>query len=122
MAIDPSTSRRPVAEDALGSIMRTDFGAFSQKVFGTVAPGRDFSPNWHIDAICHALSKVTSGETRRLIISIPPRHLKSICTSVALPAWALGLDPTHRIICASYAQDLAVKHGNDCRLVLNSDW
>jgi predicted phage terminase large subunit-like protein len=123
MDFDASTLRRTVAENAyLGSIMRTDFGAFVQKVFGTVAPGYVFSPNWHIDAICHELSKAMSGETKRLIISIPPRHLKSICTSVALPAWALGLDPTRRIICVSYGQDLAVKHGNDCRTVLNADW
>jgi predicted phage terminase large subunit-like protein len=123
MGFDALPSRRPVAEDAyLGSIMRTDFGAFAQKVFGTVARGHVFLPNWHIDAICHELSKVMSGETKRLIIGVPPRHLKSICSSVALPAWALGLNPTRRIIGVSYAQDLAVKHGNDCRAVLDADW
>ena len=60
--------------------------------------------------------------TKRLIITIPPRHLKSICTSVALPAWVLGHDPSRQIICVNYAQELAVKHGNDCRAVMTSDW
>jgi hypothetical protein len=72
--------------------------------------------------MCHNLSKVARGDVRRLIITIPPRRLKSICTSVALPAFILGHDPTRRIICVSYSQELAVKHANDCRSVMNSDW
>jgi len=72
--------------------------------------------------MCHNLSKVLSGDVKRLIITIPPRHLKSICTSVALPAFVLGHNPTRRIICVSYSQELAVKHANDCRSVMNADW
>ena len=106
----------------LNSILRSDFVSFVQKVFGTVSPSQIFAPNWHVEAMCHELSKVMSGETKRLIITIPPRHLKSICTSVALPVWVLGHDPTRRIIAVSYAQDLAVKHANDCRAVLADDW
>jgi hypothetical protein len=53
---------------------------------------------------------VMRGENRRLIITIPPRHLKSICTSVALPAFILGHDPTRRIICVSYSQVPASVH------------
>src|ERR1700751_1582113 len=99
----------------LNSILRTDVMAFVRKTFDTVSPGDRFSANWHIEALCHQLSKIAAGHTRRLIITIPPRHLKSICTSVALPAFILGHDPTRRIICVSYSQELAVKHANDCR-------
>jgi predicted phage terminase large subunit-like protein len=106
----------------LNSILRTDFTAFVQKAFGTISPGDPFATNWHIEAMCHNLSMVMRGETKRLIITIPPRHLKSICTSVALPAFVLGHDPTRRIICVSYSQELSVKHANDCRTVMNSDW
>jgi hypothetical protein len=72
--------------------------------------------------MAHELTMLMRGENRRLIITIPPRHLKSICTSVALPAFILGHDPTRKIICVSYLQELAVKHANDCRTVMNSDW
>jgi hypothetical protein len=114
---------RPVPDYLLlNSILRTDVTAFVRKAFGTVSPGDGFSPNWHVEAICHQMSKVITGETKRLIITIPPRHLKSICTSVALPAFVLGQDPTRRIICVSYSQELAVKHANDCRTIMNSDW
>jgi len=112
----------PRANLVLDAALRRDLVSFVQKVFGTVSPGVPFLPNWHIEAMCHELAKVVSGETKRLIITIPPRHLKSICSSVALPAWVLGHDPTRRVICVSYAQELAVKHGNDCRAVMSSDW
>jgi hypothetical protein len=39
-----------------------------------------------------------------------------------LPAFILGRDPTRRIICVSYSQGLAVKHANDCRAVMSSEW
>jgi hypothetical protein len=41
---------------------------------------------------------------------------------VALPALILGHNPTRRIICVSYSQELAVKHANDCRTVMSSEW
>ena len=46
--------------------------------------------------------------------------MKSICASVALPAFLLGHDPTRRIICVSYAENLARKHANDFRAVMRS--
>jgi predicted phage terminase large subunit-like protein len=41
---------------------------------------------------------------------------------VAFPAWALGQDPTKRIICASYSENLATKHALDCRALMESAW
>jgi hypothetical protein len=46
--------------------------------------------------------------------------LKSLCTSVAFPAFLLGHDPTRRIICVSYSEGLAAKHANDCRALMHS--
>tara|TARA_R110000824_G_scaffold34096_9_gene108859 strand:- start:118 stop:1425 length:1308 start_codon:yes stop_codon:yes gene_type:complete len=53
------------------------------------------------------LDKVVSGEIKRLIVEIPPRHSKSVHVSELLPAYALGHDPDKRIILASYASGLA---------------
>ena len=61
------------------------------------------------------------GEVLRLLILLPPRSLKSILTSVALPAYILGHDPTARILCGSYSDSLARKHSNDCRILMSSD-
>ena len=106
----------------LRHLLRTDFCAFVEKTFGTVCPGQQFWPNWHLEAIAHALERVVEGETKRLIILMPPRNLKSICASVALPAWLLGRDPTRQIICVSYSADLAAKHARDCRAVMMAPW
>ncbi|SDB74991.1 phage terminase large subunit [Belnapia rosea] len=68
------------------------------------------------------LTAVRAGRIKRLIINIPPRYLKSLLGSVALPAWWLGHTPTAQIICASYAQDLADKLSRDCRMVMLAPW
>ena len=70
----------------LDAILRSDLSLFVQKVFQTVAPGESYLPNWHVDAIAYHLRRVLLGETNRLLITIPPRYLKSICASVAFPA------------------------------------
>ena len=56
---------------------------------------------------------------KRLIITVPPRSLKSMMCSVAFPAFVLGHDPTKRLIVVSYGADLAIKHANDFRTVVN---
>ncbi len=106
----------------LAALLRKDFCAFVEKVFHTIAPGDRYLPNWHIEAIAHALSRCRAGEITRLLITQPPRSLKSICASVAFPAWALGHDPTLRFICVSYSQDLALELARQFRQVMESDW
>jgi predicted phage terminase large subunit-like protein len=100
---------------------RKDFVSFVRKVFHVVNPSAVFQMNWHIRAIAHALEQVWLGNIKRLIITVPPRSLKSIMCSVAFPAYVLGQDPTKRLIVASYSADLAIKHANDFRTVVNSD-
>ena len=99
-----------------------ELASFTALAFSAVAPGAAFLPNWHIRAIAYALERVARGECRRLIITMPPRSLKSVTASVAFPAWLLGRDPTKKVICVSYAQNLAVKHANDFRNVVDSRW
>ena len=60
------------------------------------------------------------GEIKRLIINLPPRHLKSHCVSVAFIAWLLGHHPAKHVICASYGQDLADDHAAACQRVMRS--
>jgi hypothetical protein len=101
------------------ALLRTDFRAFVEYVFGLLRPGEPFKPNWHIDAMAHKVAQVASGDVKRLIITVPPRHLKSIIASVALPAWYLGHNPSERVIAVSYSADLAKTHANDFRRVVN---
>ena len=88
----------------------------------TLHPDESMIPAWHVEAMCWHLEQVATGAIRRLIITVPPRHLKSICASVALPAWWLGRDPGVRLLVASYGQDLAELHARDFRHVVEADW
>jgi predicted phage terminase large subunit-like protein len=100
------------------AILATDFRAFVDYVFGLLRPDTPFKPNWHIDAMAHKVSQVASGDVKRLIITVPPRHLKSIIASVALPAWYLGHNPSERVVCISYSAELSKTHSSDFRRVV----
>jgi len=108
--------------ELLDAILRESFVSFIRKTFNTLNPGTRFLDNWHIEAIAWWLEQVRLGRIKRLIITMPPRSLKSISASVAFPAYVLGMDPTKSLICVSYGQDLAAKHQNDTRAILNSSW
>jgi predicted phage terminase large subunit-like protein len=109
-------------QQAFKALLRTSFSSFVRRSFLTLNPGATFHENWHIDAILYHLELVRIGKIKRLIINLPPRSLKSTICSVAFPAYVLGLDPTRRIIVASYASELAAKLSNDFRTVLRSSW
>lgn len=106
----------------LAALLRTSLYSFARKTFATVNPGEPFYANWHLEALCHHLELVRLGRIRRLKIEVPPRSLKSLCASVAFPAFVLGHDPTAKIISVSYSSDLAAKHAGDCRTVLQARW
>jgi len=73
-------------------ILRLDLGYFAQLCFCELNPQAAFLPNWHIEVIAAKLAAVRAGRIRRLIINLPPRHLKSLLASIAFPAWCLGHD------------------------------
>lgn len=103
-------------------IYNNSLNYFIERSFYIINQGQKFINNWHIGAISEALNEVYNGNIKRLLINMPPRYLKSVCVSVAFPAWILGKDPTKRIIVASYSEKLAIKHSTDCRLILESSW
>ncbi|KTE19779.1 hypothetical protein ATE67_14205 [Sphingopyxis sp. H050] len=107
----------------LAAARRTNFSIFLMKVFETLHPGDPpLQMAWYIRAMCHALEEVHRGESKRLVVTVPPRHLKSITASVAYVAWLLGHDASMKIMVASYSQDLARQHSNDTRRIMESDW
>jgi predicted phage terminase large subunit-like protein len=104
------------------AILRRDLCCFAQRCFFELNPQTAFAMNWHIEVIAAKLTAVRQGKIRRLIINLPPRHLKSLMASIAFPAWCLGHDPSAQILCVSYAQDLADKLARDCRSIMMSPW
>jgi predicted phage terminase large subunit-like protein len=117
---DRNEWRRKARDDARNTA-RLNLYAFYRLMFGVLAPdAKEFVESNHYFALAAALQKVVSGETPRLLIAVPPRHGKSVLASVALPAWLLGQDPTAKIICGSYGDQLTKDFAMRTREVLRS--
>lgn len=104
------------------SILRKDFKSFVIKCFNECSGMNEYNDNWHISVICNEINDMIDGKNRNLILNVPPRHMKSIICSVALPAFILGHNPKANVMCVSYSDELASKLANDCRNIMMSDW
>ncbi|MCI5049569.1 MAG: hypothetical protein MRY32_04480 [Rickettsiales bacterium] len=98
-----------------------DFCGFLSYGFAILNPNRAYQHNWHIELISEYLKAIEQGQITRLIINLPPRSLKSTMISVAWPAWLLAHNPSMQIMAASYSQQLADKHSQDCRMIVQSE-
>lgn len=81
---------------------------------------RAYRPASHHDLIADRLQAVESGECKRLMIFMPPRHGKSELASRRFPGWFLGRNPQRSIIAASYNSDLAGDFGREVRNIVAS--
>ena len=70
--------------------------------------------------IYRTLNRVTTGECKRLMIFMPPRHGKSEMVTVRYTAWRLMQDPKLNVILASYNQRLADRFSRKIRRVVES--
>lgn len=96
------------------------FHSFIKLHWHIVEPKQPFVDGWHIGAICEHLEAVTRGEIRDLIISVPPRHMKSIAVSVMWTPWVWLRDPSKRWIFSSYAGALSIRDSIKCRRIIES--
>ncbi|MGC2107199.1 MAG: phage terminase large subunit [Candidatus Acidiferrum sp.] len=103
-------------------LLESDLGGFVREAWHVVEPHTQFYDNWHLDLICEYLTLVRKREIRRLIINVPPRHMKSLTVTVFFPAWVWAAEPHTRFICSSFADSLATKHNLDRRTIIESPW
>lgn len=112
----------PKKEELYFAAVASDFRVFLKQAFNEVYPNKEYMDNWHIDAIVYCLEQCIQGKMPRLMVNMPPRHLKSFIASVALPAFILARDPSAKIICISYSDDLAKTLARDFRRIVESQW
>ena len=106
----------------LQALMRNDFRAFLRKAFPSIRGGLPLAWNWHLDAIACQLGRIENGDNRHLLVTMPPRNLKSITISVAWVAWMLGRDPRRSFVCVSYSNELSAKLARDCLTLMQTHW
>src|SRR5215217_8446577 len=100
---------RPTRDEIYAGRIHGSLRLFVAEAWPVVEPGTSFVPNWHIDAICDHLEAITSGELNRLIINIPPRHMKSLAATVFWPCSEWLRAPAKRFLFSSYAQTLSTR-------------
>ena len=94
---------------------QNDFLTFVRTVWPEFIAGR------HHKIIADKLDRVASGELKRLIINMAPRHTKSEFASFLFPAWMMGRRPSMKIIQATHTTELAVSFGRKTKNLLDSD-
>ncbi len=118
----PTNDRREAkaAIDDLIPFARRDFGIFVALVFPVLHGGKQMVPASYVDLIVETLMRTTTGGSRRLIFNLPPGYMKSTLITVLYTAWRLGLNPSEKIICISYGDDLSHELSRKTRQVMQS--
>lgn len=96
-----SSSYAPTAEDF----------AFSRLISYAAYQWPGYKDAHHHRLIARHLEAVERGDIKRLMITMPPRHGKSMLASEFFPAWYIGRNPDHYVVTATYAQELADDFG-----------
>ena len=81
----------------------------------------EFIVGEHHKKIATKLERIASGELKRLIINMPPRHTKSEFASYLFPAWMIGKNPAMKIIQATHTTELAIGFGRKVKNLLERD-
>ncbi|OLD63758.1 MAG: hypothetical protein AUF65_01235 [Chloroflexi bacterium 13_1_20CM_50_12] len=111
-----------IREDKSADIEIPPFAQFVEEAWPVIEPGRPFVPGWHLSAICEHLTAVSEGQIKRLLVNMPPRHGKSSLITVLWSVWLLLNNPAMRLLCGSYALNLATRDNLKARRIIKSPW
>jgi predicted phage terminase large subunit-like protein len=78
------------------------------------------APAAHHLIMLRALQALEDGQTRRLMLLLPPGSAKSTYASVLFPAWWMGRNPAGAVIAASHTAALAEHFGRGVRRLLDT--
>jgi predicted phage terminase large subunit-like protein len=95
---------------------------FVRQAWQVLEPTTVFVPGWHLDAICEHLEAITFGQIRNLLITVPPRHMKSLTVSIFWLCWEWIRWPERRWLFSSYAETLSIRDSVQCRRLIQSPW
>ena len=133
------------ASRAVAELCRRSLFEFVQEFWDVIIPEEPVW-NWHIEYLCNEIqedvlrvcrlkerlssfdgvrfmmpAKKREPKLHDLLVNIPPGSTKSTIITVMMPAWVWTLDPTLRIISASYSGDLSQDHAVKSRDIIQSD-
>ena len=103
-------------------LFRNSLIAFAFKCYATINTGRCLKRAPYLELLAKEFELVAERKTRKLAVSVPPRHGKTTMGSIALPAWIVGRDPAARIMIITYGAELAEDIVPQIRTIMQSGW
>ena len=80
----------------------------------------DFVEGKHHRIYAEKLNRIASGELKRLIVNMPPRHTKSEFASNLFPAFFMGRHPKAKLIQTTHTGELAIRFGRKAKHLIES--
>lgn len=80
-----------------------------------------FRVNWHHHYIADELEKIIKGETKNLVINVPPGSSKTEMVVINFIARGLALNPMARFLHISYSDDLALLNSQTAKDMILSE-
>src|ERR1700726_1273924 len=114
-------TRKIPMDSKVKAMLRNDFFSFAKKAL-LEQDGTKLSDDPYLEYLAAELTEFADGETRRLLINLPPRHIKTLLSAVCLSAWILAHRPTTKIMVITYAEQLAKNIARGIRAILQSKW
>ena len=108
--------------DEMDALYRSDLQVFVERVLYELQPETKYSDSPHITNLCSKLTECINGGSRRVIINLPPRSLKSIIVSVALVAWLLGKNPSEKSSAPAMGRIWRTSTAGTTRSIMSSDF
>jgi len=105
----------------LEAVLRQNFFAFAHKAIWELE-GTKLGDEPYLRYLTRELDQFAQSDTRRLIVNLPPGHLKTWLASVCLTAWLLAHDPRLKIIIVTHAEHLSKTIARNIRTILQSAW
>ena len=104
-----------------GTVLLNSFELFARMCFRFLHNGRELGSDPYLRYLCRQLEKARNNGAR-IVINLPPRHLKTLLGTVFLAAWLLAWNPAEKIMIVAYSEQLATAIAYDLRRILRSPW
>lgn len=101
---------------------RRSLREFVRQAWSVIEPETPFKDGWCLGAVCEHLEALLTGQIRDLLINIPPRHTKSLLTSVFMPVWRWLHQPGEQFLFSSYGDVLSTRDSVKSRRLIKSPW
>jgi predicted phage terminase large subunit-like protein len=103
-------------------MIKRDFPSFVRKAFQHLHNGESIGRQRYVDYLCYELQRFIDGKVQKLLINLPPRHLKTFLGATCLSAWLLANNPSIKIIIVTCSDSLAQDIAFSVRQIMLSSW